>query len=371
MTRWARILIIVGALLAPASEADAGQFTSPFSSGDAQADSKRQETSDRFAPMSETGARPAAPPADAFASQTTNAYRIGPQDVLDISVFGVSDLSGTVVVAANGSIQLPLLGETPAAGKTPRELQADLASRLGAEYLQNPQVTVLVKEYNSRTVILTGEIKSPGVYPLKGETSLLQLVAQAGGFGEASDSTVLVLRKSGGKRTAARFDVSDIEKGRMADPILQGGDTVLAGSSAIKRVYKTFLKALPVAGAFAILPSDARLKRHVRHLTTLDNGLRIYSFEYLWDNTAYVGVMAQDLLDHEVWGTAVVEMPNGYYAVDYAALGLRMTTLAEWQARGMAVLTSRPAEGSLWQPVRHLHGRPVTELNHERRAKGK
>ncbi len=252
MARWARILMTVGALLAPAWEAGAGEFTSPFGSGDASVDSKRQKTSDGFAPMPETGARRAAPPADAFASQTTNAYRVGPQDVLDISVFGVPDLSGTVIVAANGSIQLPLIGETPAAGKTVRELQEDLASRLGAEYLQNPQVTVLVKEYNSRTVILTGEINNPGVYPLKGKTSLLQLVAKAGGFGEGSDSTVLVLRKSGGKRRAARFDISAIEKGRAADPILQGGDTVVAGSSAIKKAYKSFLKALPIAGMFAL-----------------------------------------------------------------------------------------------------------------------
>jgi polysaccharide export outer membrane protein len=168
-------------------------------------------------------------------------------------VFGVPELSGTVVVGDNGTVQLPLLGETPVAGKTVQQLQYDVAAKLGAKYLQNPQVTVLVKEFNSRTVILSGEIKQPGVYPLKGETTLLQLVASAGGFAEGSDSTVLVLRKTGGKRAAARFDVSAIEKGRAQDPIMQPGDTIVAGSSAIKKTYKTFLKALPIAGLFAFL----------------------------------------------------------------------------------------------------------------------
>ena len=99
---------------------------------------------------------------------------------------------------------------------------------------------------------MSGHINKPGVYPLTGDTTLLQIVAMAGGFQEASDSTVLVLRQSGGKRMAARFDVSAIEKGRTENPLVQPGDTVIAGESAIKKTYQTFLKALPIAGAFAL-----------------------------------------------------------------------------------------------------------------------
>src|SRR6476661_7221430 len=73
-----------------------------------------------------------------------NAYRIGPLDVLDVSVFQAPDLSKTVEVAEDGTIDLPLLGATPAAGKTAYELQRELSSKLGAKYLQNPQVTVSV-----------------------------------------------------------------------------------------------------------------------------------------------------------------------------------------------------------------------------------
>ena len=165
-------------------------------------------------------------------------------------MFGVPDLSGTVEVAENGSVQLPLIGETPAAGKTAEEVEKDLTSRLDT-YLQNPQVRVTVKEYKSRTVIVTGDIGTTGVYPLTGETTLLQIVAKAGGFKESSDETALVVRKRGGKHMAAWFDVSEIEHGRAPDPILQSGDTIVAGKSAIKGAYNLFLKALPVAGVFA------------------------------------------------------------------------------------------------------------------------
>jgi polysaccharide biosynthesis/export protein len=254
MTRWARILLMVGAILALASEARAQGFVSPFN-GDGESHSKQPKAS-QFSPVQESGAGRAAPASGAHGSGTiprTDIYRIGPLDVLDISVFGVSELSGTVEVNDSGNVQLPVVGEISAAGKTAEEVQQDLTSRLGAEYLQDPQVRVTVKEFKSRNVTVAGQIANPGIYPLKGKTSLLQVVAMAGGFKEASDSTVLVLRKRGdGKRVAARFDVSAIEKGQTADPIVQPGDNIVAGESSIKGAYQLFLKALPVAGVFAL-----------------------------------------------------------------------------------------------------------------------
>jgi len=86
--------------------------------------------------------------------------------------------------------------------------------------------------------------------------------------------------------------------------------------------------------------SDIRLKRNVHLLTTLENGLKIYSFKYLWDDAAYVGVMAQDLLANPAWRDAVVTPPNGFYVVNYGALGLRMNTLEAWQAQGLAAIRS-------------------------------
>ena len=180
-------------------------------------------------------------------------YKIGPADVLDISVFKVPELARTAVVDDEGAVNLPLLGDVPAAGKTSRELERDLAKKLGAKYLQSPQVTVAVKEYNSQRVTIEGAVKTPGVHALKGKTSLLQLVAMSGGLDTAtSDSTVVVFRHTEGKRYAAKFDLGPIKKGEVQDPAILPGDVVVANSSAIKSAWGDFLKALPVA-SFALL----------------------------------------------------------------------------------------------------------------------
>jgi polysaccharide export outer membrane protein len=260
MARWDRVLIIVSLLVAPTLTSSAAKAWDPFSGG-VEASPQQPKAQDALSPRQGTQATNSrggsAPKAAAAArapgtiSDIGKDYKIGPLDVLDISVFGVPDLSGTVEVAENGTVQLPLIGETPAAGKTAEELETDLTSRLNT-YLQNPQVRVTVKEYKSRTVTVMGAI-SNGVYPLTGETTLMQIVAKAGGFKDESDETALIVRKSGGKTIAAWFDVSEIERGRATDPILQSGDTIVGGKSYIKGAYSLFLKAMPIAGLFAFL----------------------------------------------------------------------------------------------------------------------
>jgi polysaccharide export outer membrane protein len=182
----------------------------------------------------------------------TQAYKIGPLDVIDISVYQVPDLSRTMQVSERGTINIPLVGETTASGKTVQDLERDLSSKLGAKYLQNPQVTVLVKEFNSSRVTISGAINKPGVYPYRGE-SLLQFVAIAGGVNKDANSTVVVLRQKNGQRTAAKFDISAIEKGRAPDPPMQAGDTIVADTSLAKKGLNSILKVLPLAGAFALL----------------------------------------------------------------------------------------------------------------------
>ena len=87
--------------------------------------------------------------------------------------------------------------------------------------------------------------------------------------------------------------------------------------------------------------SDRRLKRSVRLLARLHNGMKVYAFKYLWSDVVYVGVMAQDLLKNPTWKDAVVTKANGFYAVNYAMLGLKMTTLAQWKKDGIASITSQ------------------------------
>jgi hypothetical protein len=110
-------------------------------------------------------------------------------------------------------------------------------------------------------------------------------------------------------------------------------------------------QASPPGGCIA---SDARLKRDIVPLATLANGIKLYSFRYLWSETMQVGVMAQDLLAEPSWREAVRLRPDGYYAVDYAGLGLRMATFADWQARGLASVVLEPAQDRLAPtPVAH------------------
>jgi polysaccharide export outer membrane protein len=180
------------------------------------------------------------------------AYKIGPQDVLEVTVFKVGELSKTAQVSEAGTISFPLVGDLRAAGRTPREVEKELAARLGAKYLQNPQVTVYVKEFNSQRVTVEGAVKRPGVFPLQGSLSLLQAIALAQGLEGVSDNTVLVFRETNGTRSAARFDISDIRSGTTDDPQLQAGDVVVAGTSTIKEGLGNILKLVPLA-SFAVL----------------------------------------------------------------------------------------------------------------------
>ena len=208
------------------------------------------------------GDAPGPPPASAakaaealtaVATPGNEGYKIGPQDVVEVSVFKAPELSKSVQVADTGTINMPLLGEVPAAGRTAQEVERDLAAKLGAKYLQKPQVTVFVKEYNSQRVTLEGAVKKPGVYPVRGRMTLLQLVATAEGFGDTAEQTVVVFRNSNGKRSAARFDVAEIRSGAIQDPVILSGDVIIAPTSAMKEAYGTFLKALPLASVFALL----------------------------------------------------------------------------------------------------------------------
>ncbi|WP_409560792.1 polysaccharide biosynthesis/export family protein [Hyphomicrobium sp. MC8b] len=181
---------------------------------------------------------------------SSSAYKIGPMDVVDISVFQVPELSKTVQVDADGTINLPLVGKVRAAGLTPGEVENDLTHQLGKKYLQSPQVNVYIKEYNSQRVTVDGAVKRPGVYPLHGPATLLQVIATAEGFTDTADSTVAIFRTENGERSAARFNVGDIRSGNAKDPEIHKGDVVVVSNSTMKEGYQALLKVLPVSSLF-------------------------------------------------------------------------------------------------------------------------
>ena len=178
-------------------------------------------------------------------------YRIGAQDLLEVSVFGVSELTQEVRVNSNGQVSLPLIGAVMAGGKTIPELEKDIAAKLSAGYLQNPQVSVFIKEFTSQRVTLGGAVKKPGIYPIKGKTSLLQAVAMAEGLTDLADlSGVVLFRNVDGKRMAAVYDIKEITGGRMADPELYGDDIVMIEQSGSKTTFRRIIESMPILGVF-------------------------------------------------------------------------------------------------------------------------
>ena len=181
-------------------------------------------------------------------------YRIGAQDLLEISVFGVQDLNRQARVNSNGQISLPLIGAVMAGGKTIPELEKELSERYSAGYLQNPQVSIFVKEYTSQRVTLEGAIKKPGIYPLTGRTSLLQAVAMAEGLEELADPQGIVLfRHVNGERMAAAFDMTAVRRGEMPDPQIYGDDIIVVERSGSRSALREFLRTIPAWALFIAL----------------------------------------------------------------------------------------------------------------------
>lgn len=181
-------------------------------------------------------------------------YRVAPMDVLEVTVYDAPNLSRPAQVSASGFISLPLIGDVKATGKTTDQLQTDIASRLKKDLMQSPQVFVTVKEYNSQRVTVDGAVKEPGVFPLKGKTTLVEAVAQAGGLNEmGSPSSVYVLRQVDGKKMAARFDLNEIRKGQKQDPVMRAGDIVMVNESGSKVMFKNLQSMTGFTGIFSLL----------------------------------------------------------------------------------------------------------------------
>jgi polysaccharide export outer membrane protein len=156
-------------------------------------------------------------------------YTIGAEDVLGIIVWREPDMSVDATVRPDGKISLPLINEVAATGLTPDELRARLVDA-AKQFVENPSVTVVVRQINSRRVFITGNVGRPGPYPLGGQTTVLQLIAIAGGLGEYADRQgVRIMRFDNGASIALPFNYEDIARGKnlQQNIVLRPGDTVL------------------------------------------------------------------------------------------------------------------------------------------------
>jgi len=157
-------------------------------------------------------------------------YVIGPDDVLSIVFWKDKDLSAEVTVRPDGKVSLPLLNDIQAQGRTPDELR-DALKQAAQAFVEDPNPTVMVKEIKSRRVFITGQVEKPGPYPLTGETTVLQLIAMAGGIREFADgSNITIIRKADNGRTEILpFNYRDVlkRKNLTQNVQLKPGDTVV------------------------------------------------------------------------------------------------------------------------------------------------
>jgi polysaccharide export outer membrane protein len=179
-------------------------------------------------------------------------YRIGPLDVLDVSVFREPDLSvKSVTVDASGKILVPLIGQVPAAGRSANELSGELAKLLSAKFLESPNVVVTVITAASQQVTVEGSVNEAGVFQIKGHTTLLEALAMAKGTSRtAALSQTVVFRNIDGRRNAALFDLSKIQRGTAPDPEIQGSDIIVVGFSNLKSGFRDFLSSAPLLSLF-------------------------------------------------------------------------------------------------------------------------
>ena len=174
------------------------------------------------------------PAVDSGLAEEAGTYVLQAGDEIDIQVYREPELSGTFRLNPAGEIRHSLAGAIPLAGMTIREAEADFTKRLGKDYLVNPRVIIKMVAAQSSQIVLLGEVKNPGVYPLPfGEsTTLLQAIANAGGFTDlASPDRVRIVRRSatGGEPTTLRVRVSELlgGKGKQQDVPLQPNDVIM------------------------------------------------------------------------------------------------------------------------------------------------
>jgi polysaccharide export outer membrane protein len=201
-------------------------------------------------------------------------YEIGAGDILKVTVYGHADLNHTVVVQPDGTFIFPLIGRVKAEGLTPNALELKLATLLGAGYIRNPQVTVVIQEYRSKTVFVVGEVARPGLYALSESRTVVEVLSRAGPLTTNAGAEVIVVRPSepvdgpllpgqlpassgsgadaaGQRGEVIRVSIRDIQAGDLSQNVaLRPNDTVF-----VPQAPKVFVSGeVKLPGAYAVLP---------------------------------------------------------------------------------------------------------------------
>ena len=163
-------------------------------------------------------------------------YRIGPNDLLEIDVYGVTELKRTVRVNSTGLVSLPLIGAIKVAGLTAQEAEAAIAARYGEKFLQDPQISVFIKEFTTQRVTIEGAVARPGIYPLTGQITLLRAMALAGGRGELANLENVMIYRTGpdGKLDSQTFDLDRVRSGEIPDPLGLPEDVIVVQRKPVR-----------------------------------------------------------------------------------------------------------------------------------------
>ena len=153
-------------------------------------------------------------------------YRIGEDDLIQITVFEYPDMNTGARVTASGRVSLPLVGVIAAASRTPRELELDIETRLRDGFLKDPHVTVFVEEYGSQPVSVVGAVRQPDIYQIRGRKALLDIIAMAGGLDTGAGKTIQIIRRA--PEESLTIDIEDLFlRGRTdLNVVVRAGDTI-------------------------------------------------------------------------------------------------------------------------------------------------
>jgi protein involved in polysaccharide export with SLBB domain len=154
--------------------------------------------------------------------------RLGVDDVFDIRVVGENEISGSYRVGSDGTIDFPYIGRLTVLGMRPNEVQEEVTKRLRAGYYRNPQVAVLVKEWNSRKLVVLGKVLKPGPVSYFPKMTIVDAIAAAGGFADtAAKNSVRLRREQKGKVETRNYPVADISEGRSPNVVMLPGDVIV------------------------------------------------------------------------------------------------------------------------------------------------
>lgn len=239
-----------------------------------------------------TAVAPAGAQTPEAAPQTPQAvpptdYQVGPQDVLAITVFNEPELSGRFTIDSDGALTFPLIGRVAVEGQSLRQIQDTLTRLLGDGFLINPQVSVEIQDYRSQNVYVLGEVRSPGIYTLAGNMTLIEVLVQAGSTTQAAGNEVQIVRAKGERKVGGPVlpqddadvevtyvDLRDIQSGRLSEVSLRDGDTVFvpkastffitgeirASGSYVWQRGLTIRQAIALGGGLTDRGSDNRIK---------------------------------------------------------------------------------------------------------------